>query len=231
MSQDLAALLAQAPLLREVPTPHIVRLAAEGTPRVFRARELIYSDSTGGMVFLVHFGRVRLHLPTSGGDMFIALVRPGELPGLEQVFDVSPHVSAIALDACSTTMFPVSAFKALLHEHPSFGHRLATRVHSFAVGFMNRMVDMACCTVQERLLRFLLRQADQYGVTSNSGGILIDIGLSHLDLAASVGTSRETATTILNALKHDGLLDIGRKTITLHDIPQLRLYAGIEEAA
>lgn len=228
MSQDLAALLGQSPLIRELPATNLAKLASEGTPRVFRAREVIYTDSTGGSVFFLQFGRVRLHLPTPGGDMFIAMVRPGELPGLEQVFDLSPHVTAVALDTCNTTMFPVTAFKTLLTECPEFGMRLATRIQVHAVYFMDRMTDMACCSVQERLVRFLVRQAETYGVRSNSGGTLIDIGLSHLDLAASVGTSRETATTVLNSLKQDGLLDIGRKTITLHDIPRLRRLARME---
>jgi|GEM_PF-5849900 len=228
MPQELAALLGQSSLLRDLPVAQLVKLASEGTPRVFRAREMLYTDSTGGSVFFVQFGRVRLHLPTPVGDMFVSLVRPGELPGLEQVFDVSPHVTAIALDSCSTTVFPVVAFKTLLAENPEFGSRLSTRIHRIAVGFMDRLADMACCSVQERLLRFLIRQAETYGIAANSGGTLIDIGLSHLDLAASVGTSRETATTVLNSLKQDGLLDIGRKTITLHDIPRMRKLARMD---
>ena len=42
-------------------------------------------------------------------------------------------------------------------------------------------------------------------------------GLTHQDLAESVGTYRETATQVLNDLKSQGLIEIGRKRIKLLD--------------
>jgi CRP/FNR family cyclic AMP-dependent transcriptional regulator len=43
------------------------------------------------------------------------------------------------------------------------------------------------------------------------------VGLTHKDLAERVGTSRETATQMLNELKADGLIQIGRKRILVLD--------------
>ena len=50
-------------------------------------------------------------------------------------------------------------------------------------------------------------------------------GLTHQDLAESVGTYRETATQVLNDLKSQGLIEIGRKRITILD------REGLEEVA
>ena len=43
------------------------------------------------------------------------------------------------------------------------------------------------------------------------------IGFTHQDLAEMVGTYRETATQVLNDLKSKGLIEIGRKRITIVD--------------
>jgi CRP/FNR family transcriptional regulator len=43
------------------------------------------------------------------------------------------------------------------------------------------------------------------------------VGLTHQDLAETVGTYRETATQVLNDLKGEHLIDIGRKRITILD--------------
>ena len=40
------------------------------------------------------------------------------------------------------------------------------------------------------------------------------IGLTHQDLAETIGTYRETATQVLNDMKPAGFIEIGRKRIT-----------------
>ncbi len=50
-------------------------------------------------------------------------------------------------------------------------------------------------------------------------------GLTHQDLAEMIGTYRETATQVLNDLKNDGLIEIGRKRITILDLERLRKVA------
>ena len=72
------------------------------------------------------------------------------------------------------------------------------------------------------------RTAGEYGVQRHSGApgqFAIALGrrtsqqrnngLTHQDLAESVGTYRETATQVLNDLKAGGYIDIGRKRITI----------------
>jgi CRP-like cAMP-binding protein len=50
-------------------------------------------------------------------------------------------------------------------------------------------------------------------------------GLTHQDLAETIGTYRETATQVLNDMKTDGLIEIGRKHIRILDPQRLRSIA------
>ena len=50
-------------------------------------------------------------------------------------------------------------------------------------------------------------------------------GLTHQDLAESVGTYRETATQVLNDLKAGGYIEIGRKRIKLLNREGLEMVA------
>ena len=71
-----------------------------------------------------------------------------------------------------------------------------------------RLENMAFKGIPARLASLLLRLADEQGSNNISG-------MTHQDLAESVGTYRETATQVLNDLKADGLIEIGRKRITI----------------
>jgi CRP-like cAMP-binding protein len=49
--------------------------------------------------------------------------------------------------------------------------------------------------------------------------------MTHQDLAETVGTYRETATQVLNDMKADGLIEIGRKRIRILDRTRLEALA------
>jgi CRP-like cAMP-binding protein len=51
-------------------------------------------------------------------------------------------------------------------------------------------------------------------------------GLSHHDIAEQLGVYRETVTSALNELKTAGLIDIGRKHITIADLKRLERAAS-----
>lgn len=71
-----------------------------------------------------------------------------------------------------------------------------------------RLENMAFKGIPARLASLLLRLS----VERNTLEI---VGLTHQDLAESVGTYRETATQVLNDLKSQGLIEIGRKRINI----------------
>jgi CRP-like cAMP-binding protein len=72
----------------------------------------------------------------------------------------------------------------------------------------SRLEDLAFKGIPARLSSLLLRLADEDDIV---------VGFTHQDLAEMVGTYRETATQVLNDLKSKGLIEIGRKRITIFD--------------
>ena len=46
--------------------------------------------------------------------------------------------------------------------------------------------------------------------------------MTHQDLAETIGTYRETATQVLNDMKANGLIEIGRKRISILDPERLQ---------
>jgi len=60
---------------------------------------------------------------------------------------------------------------------------------------------------------------------SDEGGSTVITGLTHQDLGEQIGTYRETTTQTLNSFKADGLIEIGRKRITILDREGLQLIA------
>ncbi|RMF42442.1 MAG: helix-turn-helix domain-containing protein, partial [Planctomycetota bacterium] len=59
-----------------------------------------------------------------------------------------------------------------------------------------------------------------YG-TPTAEGVELSIRLSHQDLAAIIGATRETVTTLLGEMQDNGILVIRRQRLIIHDVRAL----------
>jgi CRP-like cAMP-binding protein len=82
----------------------------------------------------------------------------------------------------------------------------------------SRLEEIAFKGIPARLASYLLQLSDEQGSDTITG-------MTHQDLGEQIGTYRETTTQTLNTFKADGLIDIGRKRITILD------RAGLERVA
>ena len=75
---------------------------------------------------------------------------------------------------------------------------------------------LAFKSIPARLAALLLRRAGDGNEVA---------GLAHQDLAEMIGTYRETTTQTLNDMKSEGILEIGRRRITILDKEALAAIA------
>ncbi len=68
-----------------------------------------------------------------------------------------------------------------------------------------RLADFALNAIPARLDRLLADFSDRYGVTEPEG-VLIDIPLPHREIASIVGSTRESVTVRLNAMRREGTI-------------------------
>lgn len=77
----------------------------------------------------------------------------------------------------------------------------------------DRIESLLFRNVEGRLVEFLLKAAERWGVPTPKG-MLISAPITHLEIAQSIGSTRETVTLTLGALRREGLLDVaGRRLI------------------
>ena len=74
--------------------------------------------------------------------------------------------------------------------------------------------ELATEPVERRVAHALMRLATAAGWKTEEG-LLIDMPLSHQDLAERTGTTLYTVCRILRAWKRSGLVDIGRQRVTI----------------
>jgi CRP-like cAMP-binding protein len=185
-----------------------------------RGRVFYRPEDVSEVLFLVKRGRVQLYrISPEGKKLVIATLGPGTLFGEMALLGQQMHSAfAEALDDCQIMVMSRTDLERLILSDPTVGLRMLEITGKRLTDAEARLEDMAFKGIPARLASLLLRLAAERD--SNEIG-----GLTHQDLAETIGTYRETATQVLNDMKADGLIEIGRKRIVILDAERLQTLA------
>jgi CRP/FNR family cyclic AMP-dependent transcriptional regulator len=210
--------LSDSELFRDLSARDLTELELVTTlTTVTRGRVFYRPEDPGERLFLLRQGRVQLYrISPEGKKLVIATLGPGALFGEMALLGQQMHNAfAEAMEDCSIMVMSRADLERLMLNDPTIGRRILTLTQRRLTDAEARLEDMAFKGIPARLASLLLRlSADQDSDTIT--------GLTHQDLAETIGTYRETATQVLNDLKADGLIEIGRKRITILDAARLR---------
>jgi len=210
--------LSDSELFRDLSARDLTELELVTTlTTVPRGRVFYRPEDPGERLLLLRLGRVQLYrISPEGKKLVIATLGPGALFGEMALLGQQMHNAfAEAMEDCSIMVMSRADLERLMLNDPTIGRRILTLTQRRLTDAEARLDDMAFKGIPARLASLLLRlSADQ-----DSDRIT---GLTHQDLAETIGTYRETATQVLNDLKADGLIEIGRKRITILDADRLR---------
>jgi CRP-like cAMP-binding protein len=102
----------------------------------------------------------------------------------------------------------------LLASQPAVSLNIAKYIAEQRDAAMSMMEDIAYLNVADRIVRLFERLAGEHGRRAG-GGVRIDVRLTHADIAALVGSSRETVSLEISRLVKAGRLGVEGKTYTL----------------
>ena len=183
---------------------------------VSKGRVFYRPEEPGEVLFILKEGRVQLYrISPEGKKLVITTLGPHSLFGEMAMLGTQMHNTfAEAVEDCLICVMSRSDLERLILNKPQVALRILEVTGRRLREVEERLENMAFKGIPARLASLLLRLAEE----QNSQEIT---GLTHQDLAESVGTYRETATQVLNDLKSQGFIDIGRKRITILDEDKL----------
>ncbi len=194
-------------------------LAKESQVRRFQAGEMmIYQGYPGVTCHILMQGRVRVFvMDKDGHELSMHILGPGEIIGEMALFDDLPRSANVeALEATQTLELHRDALYHCLRESPVLAlcllRSMSTRLR-YATGDAE---GLASRTVAERLMLRLRRLAEWSGM-SVPGGVRIVPPMTQQELAALVGTSRESVNRALVRLRHRGKVRLEKGWIVLLD--------------
>jgi CRP/FNR family transcriptional regulator len=169
--------------------------------RRFGPRKLLFAaGDPAERVFLILKGRVKVYQVAENGKEIILDVvgRGGVVGDMAIVEDGERTACAAAIDETVAVSISWEDFSHLIQQSPRLGFAMAELMARRLAGMQRTFMNIVSKPVSARLADTLLSRAE---------GDLVHLGLTHQELAQTIGTSRETVTALLSRFTTLGAID------------------------
>lgn len=193
--------------------------------RRYNKDQFIYiPNDEASHIYMVVDGRVKIgHYLEDGKEVVSAILTTGEIFGeLALAGEERRKDFAQAMDN-NTTLCPLSIeeLKALMKDDKELSFRLLKLIGLRLMRLERKLELLVFKDARTRVVEFLKDAASWKG-RKVGFETMIPTKLTHKDIAALTGTSRQTVTTILNELKDKNLIYFDRRKILIRDLSLLK---------
>jgi CRP/FNR family transcriptional regulator len=215
---DRAELLRRSEIGAWLSEELLVQLAAASTAVDFRRRRFIYRRGEGAdALYVIARGRVKLCSveEETGREAVIDIVGPGSLFGESALYAATGEREkcAVAYENVRLLRIPVGEFQGGMAANRELYDYTFRLVGQRLARAERRVADFALDAIPARLDKLLVELSQRYGRTGPEG-VLIDLALPHREIASIVGSTRESVTVRLNAMRRAGIIDfVDRKIL------------------
>jgi CRP/FNR family cyclic AMP-dependent transcriptional regulator len=218
-ADDRRRLLSQLEWARNLSEEAVDKLCRLSTALDFRRRRFIYrAGDPADSLFAILRGRVKLCRiePDSDREAVIDILSEGSIFGESALYSAAGlrENCAIAYEQLLVLKIPAGAFQESMVEDQRLHNYTFRMIGQRLENAERRLADFALNAIPQRLERLLAEYSERYGVAED-GGVLIDIPLPHREIASIVGSTRESVTVRLNAMKREGTIDFVNRKILL----------------
>ena len=213
-----AEIIRRVPLFSTLSDDEFDKLSHIFIVRVYRRNQIIFlEEETGNYMYLVLSGKVKVAKSSaSGKETLLAIHRPGDFFGEMSLLDgqTSPATVSAIEDSKIISVSAADFHKYLLHNQ-----KVLLQIINVLCARLRQVwqtQSMSSSTADVRIRMGIHQLAQKHGIR-DAHGTIIDLKITHQELAEMVGTSRETVTRVLAQLRKKGIVEITQRRITLLD--------------
>ena len=216
-------LIRRVPLFSTLTDEEFSRLQHIFVLRSYRKNQIIFlEEETGSYMYLVLSGKVKVAKAGTGGrETILAIHRAGDFFGEMSLLDgkTAPATVSAMEDAKIISVSGSDFHKYLMHNE-----KVMLQIINVLCARLRQVwqtQSMSSSTAEARIRNGILQLARRHGIR-DARGTIIDLKITHEELAEMVGTSRETVTRVLARLRKDGIIQVDQRRITLIDSEALQ---------
>jgi CRP/FNR family transcriptional regulator len=217
-------LLVRIPYFSRVEADTLGLIAQSAVRRAYKADQVVLMEDDPSVgLFVVQDGWLKsVKTSLEGREQVIRVVGPGEVFNAIGALasDTNPG-TVIALEPATVWILPRDDLLRMLQEHPSLTSMVIQALAERVQRLMEQVEDLSLRTVEARLARFLIEQAEV-------GSVLRKHWETQAELAARIGTVPNVLNRTLKQFSEEGLIRVDRQKIRILSPERLAAIAQIQ---
>jgi CRP-like cAMP-binding protein len=211
--------------LYQILCPHKVKtMADKHTYNHYKKDQYIYfPEEAATHIYMIVSGHVRIgHYQEDGKEVISAILTTGEIFGeLAMAGEEKRKDFAQAMEATIICPLSITELAELMKENRELSFKILKLIGLRLMKLERKLELLVFKDARTRVIEFL-KDAAAWKGKKVGFETMIPTRLTHKDIAALTGTSRQTVTTILNELKDKNLINFDRKKILIRDLTALK---------
>ena len=223
MSESIEGLNVGAHFLDRLSTEQMAHVRAAGRTVPVRQGEMVFNQGEHhDGIFIVRRGQVRVYYTApSGREITLAYWTSGHFIGGPDIYGGGIHMwSGVAIEDCEITALSGASLQKLLAQMPAFALALIDGLIAKGKCYSSMAQILGTRSVIERLAQYLLNLSELYGV-SDGDSIVINRKVTHDQIAAMVGSTRQWVTMMLKRFQTKRIIAIEGSVIRIKRIDLL----------
>lgn len=192
----------------------------------FQKKEIILRpDEEPSGIYYLKKGLVRQSAISKTGEVLIMhIFRPGSFFQMMWAINHTPNTYLYeAITPVEVFLAPGRAVSEFIKKDPELLYDLTSRLLKGLDGFLKRMEYLVFDSAYFKTAALISYYARNFGA-KNKTGIVIDVPLSHREIASWVGIARETVSLHMENLEKKGLISYHGRTLIINNL------AGLENS-
>ena len=217
LSESTEGLNEGASFLDRLTPAEAQRVRALGRSLRVKAGDAIFAQGDPHQgIFLIEEGRIRVfYSAPSGREVTLAYWSPGHFIGGPEITGGGVHMwSGEAIEDSRVTILPTARLHMLITQMPNFALCLIEGLVAKGKCYSAMAQMLGTRSVIERLAQFLLNYAELFGMPDGDS-VLIDRPITHDQIAAMVGSTRQWVTMMLKRFQKSGIVSSDARFIRI----------------
>jgi len=226
--QDIIRLLMNVPIFEDFDPEELRSVAPLFKERHYKKGTILFFEGdSGDELFIIQTGFVKIyrleHSLDQTKEITLALFRDGDFFGEMSLIQKGATRSATAETIEPSTIFTLTRndFFGFMEKSPKLCLKLLEVSMKRLRKANDQIHDLTFLDVRSRIIKNIDRLSQEYGIPMEQG-LLIDLKLTHQQIANMVGTVRESVTKVLQELQDDRIILIDKKRIIITDAVRLK---------
>lgn len=181
-------------------------------------------DESDRSLYLVLDGMVRVCSWCKGEEFVEDYFQAGELVNCKILLEDSPQQFAEVMSRESTVKkMPQFVARELVRSNESFQRALMSSIYTSWNRSQQRVYRVSALNSEQKVIHFLLEYIGRSGRRVGLEYVIKPV-MTHEEMRAFAGVSRQTVCTVLSALRRKAILDFNRRYLIIRDLKKLKSY-------